>query len=759
MKEKLLLFIIILLEAFPGYAQYTFSGMVINAKEEALSGAQVILLRQDSLSAAAMTDADGKFVFNKLNKGKYRLQAVFPGYITVEQPLTLLRDQHLQLTLLHDRNVNLETVEIVANMNDRVKRTATGQIFYLSEEAKNSGNPYSALKEIPRLISNEALQKITMEDGTSPLILVDGNKINSGVAPIDPKEIESVEIMDVVSARYLRTGTKHIINIKLKKKTAPYTFFEAMTRHDIPLREGLGALYFEVGDPNFSLYGRTSGRYLHNDESKMNGWQSDEGYYKQNNGKVRKKGNDQLGELLFKWRIGTKDYMIAQIYGKHQLNKASSWGNGIYSTDEDNDYDFTTATRDDSYILTGSLYHKHNFTSHSVLETTFSYNRNGNKDRSERNEDYTEYAYQNFYSYNNRRNSGSLNIDYSLDLKSGNSFNVGNEINYTGDRVHEITEEYPVFHHREWSEYLYTAFTGKVNHFSYMASAGIEGIWLDAGGTSNHYFKPRMALGGSYSFNDNHSLDVNYTLTNQSPEIGQLNPYDTSTDSLVAIKGNPDLLPVQNHRIEASYIFNKAGWYLSPSVSYNIYTDMIEPLGYTNNGIYIQSYRNAGQFKTLSVGGMISYRINKVGRISVYATHNVDYFSGLEAKKSFSCGGNAMFSHKKWTLNVDVSYRDYLFTAISRTKQKVPDYSLFQVVYNFTKRFYISAAVQYFIGTAQTEVLTHSDTYRAFTSRRMTGQSMHPWILLRYTFRKNNKRKIDIGNVVKSKEHGISLQR
>lgn len=53
---------------------------------------------------------------------------------------------------------------------------------------------------------------------------------------------------------------------------------------------------------------------------------------------------------------------------------------------------------------------------------------------------------------------------------------------------------------------------------------------------------------------------------------------------------------------------------------------MIESSGHTDNGIYIQSYQNVGKFKTLSVGGTLSYRINKIGSISVYAAHSVDSF-------------------------------------------------------------------------------------------------------------------------------------
>ena len=97
-----------------------------------------------------------------------------------------------------------------------------------------------------------------MDDGNTPMILIDGNLMNSGITPINPKDIESVEVVDVVNSRYLQMGVKNIVNIKLKERTAPYTFFQAATRYDIPLRYGMGVVYFVVGIQTISLYGRAS---------------------------------------------------------------------------------------------------------------------------------------------------------------------------------------------------------------------------------------------------------------------------------------------------------------------------------------------------------------------------------------------------------------------------------------------------------------------------------------------------------------------
>jgi hypothetical protein len=39
----------------------------------------------------------------------------------------------------------------------------------------------------------------------------------------------------------------------------------------------------------------------------------------------------------------------------------------------------------------------------------------------------------------------------------------------------------------------------------------------------------------------------------------------------------------------------------------------------------------------------------------------------------------------------------------------------------------------------------------------MTDLNVRPWILIRYTLRKNNKQKIKLDNVVTGKEKGIAL--
>lgn len=117
-----------------------------------------------------------------------------------------------------EKNIQLNNVTVTADRSQIVTRTANGQKFFLSDKARRLSNTFEALQEIPLLISDPAMSKVTMLNGKSPLVLIDGNRINSGISPINPSDIESVEVINVVPARYLQEGISGIVNIKLKRR-------------------------------------------------------------------------------------------------------------------------------------------------------------------------------------------------------------------------------------------------------------------------------------------------------------------------------------------------------------------------------------------------------------------------------------------------------------------------------------------------------------------------------------------------------------
>lgn len=280
-----------------------------------------------------------------MKEGAYELRLFFLGYNAQEQILRVEnRDVRKDFLLTPEKTVVLDEVMVTGNRNDH-ESDRYGEIFYLSEKAKNMKDPFRALQEIPRLYSDVANRKVQLEDGAQPLILINGNRYNSGIATLDPREIESVEIIDVVKARYLKDGYQKILNIKLKKKTQPFIFLEGATRHDVPFRKGLGVGYFEVGNSRYALYGRASVDYLYDDRSEQEQRQLNTGYSKWTKGEERLDGTSYLGELQFRWMCTDKDYIVAHMYGNKKINKKKGWGDGLLTDGIPQEFDYSSLIR------------------------------------------------------------------------------------------------------------------------------------------------------------------------------------------------------------------------------------------------------------------------------------------------------------------------------------------------------------------------------------------------------------------------------
>lgn len=738
------------------------SGRIIGQESLPISYASITLLHiQDStMIAQDMSDEEGQFTI-PCDSDSVLVKVSCLGYETAFR--ILYRDKQNQVIQLAQDKLTLDEVVVEGKSRYSVMRTATGEIYRLSKYAKNSGDPFRALTEIPVLNVNVALQSVKMADGSSPLVLIDGRSINSGIAPVNPKEIESVEVMDVVSARYLKNGVSHILNIRLKKKQKPFQWIQLATRHDIPFRYSMGVGYFEVGNPKFSLFGRMSADITHKKTGDFESRQTNVGYNKQTEGDLQDNQHSGLGELLFKWTPDERNFFAAHAYGSWEKKKSEAWGAGTLITDKSHEVKHYSFSEDKSYTLTTSLYFQHDFSKARTLEATLAYNVNNNKDNGHSEETYTDEIapVSMLYDFHNKRSSGSLDVNYSASWNNINSINIGNETKFLCDHIDKVSEKLSVFRHRSWDEYLYASFSSKWRELSYMLSAGLNAVWLKAGDASNHYVRPRISASGTYEWNGMHSTNIRYGMSALSPSVGQLNPYDISTDPMVVSKGNPYLTPQLNQYIALLHTYHYKDLYLTGFTSYGITTDIIEAYGYTEQGRFVNTYQNSGRYNALSVGVRANVNFPKrLGRAYLNITQNWSYFTGQPAKPGFGISGGLWFYYKKWTVGSDVEFFNYDYTPISRTRQLTPGYSMVQVIYNFTNNLYISIALPYVFGSPRTETETYADSYTSYYLRdmSMTNMTQRPWILLRYTIRKNDKRKIKLGNIVSSKENGISLE-
>lgn len=718
----------------------------------------MLLIKDGQIVNSCVSNNDGRYNLSDNSNGTYILEVTCMGFKTIQDSLILNcaceKNYHLE-----EESIQLDEVTIVADRSQVVTRTANGQRFYLSADAKKKSNPFQALQEIPLLISDANTSSIKMVNGSSPLILINGNIVNSGVNPISPSDIESVEVINSVSARYLQEGVSSIVNIKLKKTARPYLWLEAATRHEIPLNNGFGVGYFEVGNQKFSLYGRASYNYVYHDDMESTITRSNTTYNQNYEETTRNDAESWLGELLFKWQITNKDYFAAQIYGTTKESESGHNASGVYTSDVEQVYKFNSSSTDDSKILTSGLYYKHSFAPENDLEVRLSYNYNKNNYSAVRTDYFDEQTSNTESLFNNKRNSGSLSFDYSRTFTNGSSLILGSRSTLVADEINYMVGENSLFNHRNYNQYIYAGYGAAYkNKLYYSASIGIEGIWAKAGDTDYRYIRPRGSASLTWAINGHNSIQLSYRLTNTAPTVSSLNPYNISTDTLLVTVGNPNLKPQMINHISASYTLNVGNLYITPEAYYKHIGDMIEPYGYTKDGIYYSTYANSGHFSQVSAGANISYRF-KWGRIYGGGGWYANHYEGQNAKNSAysSLGFNAQAKNFSFYGTFEYSSRDY--TSVSYTKYYHPVMANLQINYNFTPDFYIGVCLQHITGEFRTKTVTEDGSYHSVTENRYTDKCLHPWVILRYTFRKNSEKRHKLGKVLDSNEQGISITR
>lgn len=341
--------------------QNVFHGEIVSKEGKGgIADGYVLLILNGKIFKTTSSDKKGHFSMKNVPDGNYIVEVTCLGYQSVSDSLKIIGSTRRNFQLAEEAK-ELEEVTVVADRSQIVKRTANGEVFYLSSTAKKMSNPFRALQEIPAIISDANTSSVKTLDGKAPLILINGNMVNSGIGPISPEDIESVEVVNSVSARYLQEGVTSILNIKLKRHAKPYLWLEGATRHEIPLDNGFGVGYFEVGNHKISLYGRAAYHYKYHEDVVSSVNRTNTGYRQTYDQSTRTDAHKWIGELLLKYQITTNDYFAAQFYDSYNSTEGKSSAQGNYLTDISQLYGFQSFDKNKSNILTTSLYYKHSF--------------------------------------------------------------------------------------------------------------------------------------------------------------------------------------------------------------------------------------------------------------------------------------------------------------------------------------------------------------------------------------------------------------
>lgn len=748
-------------------AQTNVFGSVVSLPDSVgLGNCNISLLQGDSIVHTVVAEVDGGFFIRNVTDGKYILEADALGYEDYSAPIDVKAGVSPLMLYMKPRKVTqLNELVVEGDRSKTLNVTSGGLLFYLSPNAKKERDPFKALQEIPLLLSDITNRTVSLISGESPLILIDGKRIHSGIAPILPADIESVEVITSPSARYMKEGVKAIINIKLKRKERTYTWYELATRHEVPIARGFGVGYFEIGNPKYSLYGRLAGDYQHNLDVDKSLTQSNTGYSQQYKEFGRYGGNSVLGELLFKGNPTKDDYFAIQGYANYKKSDSDLDGKGTIDVvgRDAQPYTYETANREKNLVVTGGAYYMHTFDTKSQLEARLYYNFNNSRVSDNRSDFYagTPVPIVNEHLFRNKRHSGGFSLDYVNEYRPTSSFSVGASVDFNRDKIVHALQPYSMFRHNQTGAYAYA---GWVNRFFdkvwFNASCGVQALWLGADDFTRSFVFPRVATGINWAINSHNSLNLSYQYTNDAPGINQLLPYNTSTDQTIETVGNPNLGPQHMHYIPLTYTFYSGNWYITPMVYYCRIDKMFSPAGYTNDeGVFVSTYANLGHFQQSNASLSVNYRL-KSGRIMLSGGCTSNYFPGQDRHHAFYVNLYSNYTYKKFYFDLSIGYKNQSINSpINWYRYHSPSTATAQVNYNFTPDFYIGVCLQNIAGSHRATIYTESDSYRQIEKVHRKDLSLNAWVLLRYTFRKNTDRKIKLEKVLESKEKGISITR
>ena len=727
-------------------AQGIISGHVKNVSGESLVGCSVMLLQSDSIIGGTITDSHGDFGIQGLNAGSYSCRVSMLGYKSVDHTFQVNYKVKLPDFVLEEDPVMLQEVQIEGDRRNAVQQRAGSSTYFLSEHAKQSNTAFEALREIPKLRVNSVTKSIGLSDGSSPLILINGVKRANYVNLLDPKLIESVEIIDNPSARYRgEESVGSILNIKMKRNVSAYMNGEIYAQHSPIKQNGAFGQNVEVGKSTSSLYLNMMQFYFGNDHSENSLSTSTPDLNQHLAGKKIHDIRSYSATLGGDHIISDKDYLAFSLtyIGNPSESKSHQQGKIAYPKR----YLISDATvhakeKNKFYAPNAHFYYKHSFNQRQSLELTGFYSYSMNASDNERQEKNDFFLLNNHIDYNNQRHYGKVDLDYLHPLGRKHRLSVGSNTSYASTDIDDRADILPLYNHQHWQEYIYAGIDNNDSNskFNYSLSLGVDYIRSNADGSKNDYTNllPNASL--SYRFNAKHALKLKYMRVRMSPSVSQLNPRNSSNDSLHVQVGNPYLTPVLVDEVALNYNLQYKGFYFTPQITYAYYADWIAPVGWLQDNVYIDTYANQSCVHQLQFSTEMGYNFN-YGNVGVLGYYRKHIQHGMQYSGDIWYGNLfANFYYKQWNLNFYIQYQNASYSRFSKSETR--PFCNLTLSRQLPKNWNVSLYLENFIftGAHDKNWISNAD-YASFSSFRMKDRCPVVRLSITYTFRNKVEQK------------------
>jgi outer membrane receptor protein involved in Fe transport len=357
----------------------------------------------------------------------------------------------------------------------------------------------------------------------------------------------------------------------------------------------------------------------------------------------------------------------------------------------------------------------------------------------EKGQTYEDYYYDNDFDFENKRISSSVDLNYNTNINNGHECTIGARFEFQSNRINQKTLNIPTFIYKEWIEYLYADYSKNWNdNFSYLLSVGMNIINNKSDDIKNNYYDIKYSMSLGYKINSSHRLRFNITHYTVSPSVALFNPYNTSTDSLQAIVGNPFLEPYDIDNLNLSYSYNRNQVFIEPRISYKKISNYVSMDGELINGVYQQSPKNNSEMKEYEFGVTLRYTFKQLGFISLNTSYNRIFFK-KDIKNQNLIKGNLNFNfyYKKFSISGYGELPIYTYDETIKIRSSSESEITFQ--WSVNNNWNLTLGSRYIMGRKIYEEWVESPDYNSYYSNRFKSRNFIVLLGFRYNFRNKSK--------------------
>lgn len=718
-------------------AQHAVVGHISDSKNQDLPNVSILFFAHDTLVAGTISNERGKFEQKDLPDYFYHIQYSLMGYQPQVDSLRLNANQKLKVQLQED-SVALSVLTVEANRGDLVKMNAGSTSFYLSEKNKLKTNIYEALQEIPALRIDVANRSISMIDGSKPVILINGIKRENAHELIDPKNIESVEIIENPSSKYRgEEGEITILNFRTKRASETIHAANVFAKQNLDGKFGYYSASYSMEQEKYSFYLNVYDWYLRKKtiiekELTQTGSLTRDlsGFSKDKHNYLSIVGNGD-------WAISDQNYLS---YGLNITANPSSANYHTTGTSQSvsqmNNLAITSRSNTDYILGNYNIYYKHSFSPSRYLESTVAFGHHNQGPDGWRKEVGDSYNYYKNIDMNANKQYARAEFNFTTSIPEKVALNVGSNTYYQHVRIDDLEENFP---YSETREYIYGDIKNiSKSNFSYMFSLGLDMVFRNTNHVHKNYISILPALSLSYKFGNKSALRLNVNRTRVSPEITQMNPRITTTDSFNVVVGNPYLKPIIKNKGRLSYTLNTKYVYLEPYFQYTYKQNDIVSTGKLTGNVYTSSYENDSHTQSINTGITGYFKLGYFGNLSVtpyfYKTM-IDQmaFSG----NSWGINGSLNLWYKSFSLNALVYYTSYSYGKTYRSKASPMIEAT--IMWQLPKGWSVNFGIRDNMKLNKMWVI--DGNYSSFNQTNSKDQSWTPMIGFSYYFRNSSKQR------------------